>query len=310
MIGVFVQGRDARQIVDAIVRAEEMAIPAVWLTMGGVSADAPAVYAAAAMRTERIRFGTSIIPTWPRHPIAIAQQAVTLAALAPGRFRLGIGPSHQPAMERLIGVEWRTPLHQLREYLIVLKGLLHGGSIDFVGKHVTARAQITAPVDVPIMASALRRSSFLTCGELADGAISWVAPWGYLRQTALPALKEGAEKANRPVPPLIAHVPVCVHEDVDEARQAAREQIGFYARVPFYAAMYAEAGFPNASSGISDELIDALVVHGDEEKVVERLRQVLAEGAGEVIAHPLLAGPDRQASLTRALTAVAHANER
>ena len=310
MIGVFVQGRDAREIVEAIVRAESLGIPAAWLTLGGVAADSPTVLAAAAVQTRSIKLGTSIIPTWPRHPIAIAQQAVALAALAPGRFRLGIGPSHQPAMERTFGVRWRSPLGQLREYLQVLTALLHGGSVDFVGKHVTARARLASPVDVPVMASALRRASFLACGELADAAISWVCPWDYLRATALPALKEGAARAARPTPPLIAHVPVCVHENVDEVTQAAREQVGFYARVPFYAAMYGDAGFADAPQGVSEALVDALVVHGDEATVVSRLRAILAEGAGEVIAHPILAGEDRQESLTRALNAVARANAR
>ncbi len=294
-IGLFVQGRDAKSIVEAVQRAEGMGVPAVWLTMGGVSADAPAAYAAAAMVTERIKFGTSIIPTWPRHPIAMAQAAVTLASLAPGRFRMGIGPSHEPAMVRMMGVTWESPLGHLREYLKVLQELLHKGSVDFEGRWVTARAQIAAPVDVPVMASALREGSFRTCGELADGAISWVCPWDYLRATALPALKAGAAKAGRPVPPLIAHVPISVHENVEEIRQAAREQVGNYGRIPFYAAMFKEAGFPDAGGGMSDDLVDGLVAYGDQEAVVSRLRQVIAEGAGEIIAHPILAGADRAA---------------
>jgi len=309
-IGLFVQGRDSRSVVDAIKRAESMGIPAVWLTMGGVGADSPATFAAASMVTERIKLGTSIIPTWPRHPIALAQQAIALASLAPGRFRIGIGPSHQPAMERLLGVQWAAPLGHLREYLRVLQDLLKRGSVDFQGKWVTARAQIAAPIDVPVMASALREGSFRACGELADGAISWVCPWDYLHKTALPALEAGAAKAGRDVPPLVAHVPICVHDNVEEIRQAAREQVGNYARVPFYAAMFAEAGFPDASAGMSDALVDALVAYGDQEAVVSRLRQVIAEGAGEVIAHPILAGSDRMASLTKAMETVARANVR
>jgi hypothetical protein len=158
------------------------------------------------------------------------------------------------------------------------------------------------------MASALREGSFRTCGELADGAISWVCPWDYLRKTAPPALAAGAAKAGRPIPPLIAHVPIAVHDSVDEVRQAAREQVGFYARVPFYAAMFAEADFPDAGAGMSDALVDALVVYGDRETVVSRLRQIKSEGAGEIIAHPILSGADRMASLTQAMEAVAAAN--
>jgi F420-dependent oxidoreductase-like protein len=307
VIGLAVQGRDARAVVEAIQTAEGRGIPAVWLTTGGAAADALTVFAAAAMVTERVRMGTSIVPTWPRHPIAIAQQVVAIAALAPGRFRLGIGPSHEPAMTRTFGVRWRTPLRQLREYLIVLKTLFTKGEVEFQGRHVTARARLAAPIDVPVMASALRSGSFRTCGELADGAITWVCPWEYLKKTALPALREGAAAAGREPPPLIVHVPICVHGDALEVRQAAREQIGFYGRVPFYAAMFQAAGFPDAASGLSDALVDALVAWGDEAAVAARLRSVIAEGAREVIAHPLLAGADRQASLARALDAIAAA---
>lgn len=309
MIGAFVQGRDARQIVDAIVRFEKAGVPAAWLTMGGVAADAPTVFAAAAVQTQSIRLGTSIIPTWPRHPIAIAQQAIALASIAPGRFRLGIGPSHQPAMEALIGVKWRKPLLQLREYLTVITTLFRTGAVDFQGEHVTARARIPAPVDVPVMASALREGSFRLCGELADGAISWVAPWRYLKERALPALAEGARAAGRVQPPLIAHVPIAISEDATAVRQAAREQIGFYGRVPFYAAMYQAAGYGDTSAGASDALIDDLVVYGTEQEVVGRLRAILAEGAGEVIAHPVLVGEDRQASLDEAIAAIVAANK-
>lgn len=307
-VGIFVQGREARSIVESIQRAESMNIPAVWLTMGGPSADAPTAFAAAAMVTERIKFGTSIIPTWPRHPIAMAQQAVALASLAPGRFRMGIGPSHQPSMEPMLGLKWEAPLGHLREYLRVLQDLLKTGSVDFQGKWVTARTRIAAPVDVPVLASALRDASFRTCGELADGAISWVCPWEYLRKTALPALEKGAAKAGRAIPPLIAHVPICVHDNTEDIRTATREQLGYYARVPFYAAMFEEAGFPGTAMGMSDALIDALVVHGDEAAVSGRLRGIIAEGAGEIIAHPLMAGPDRAASLSRSMQAIARAN--
>lgn len=309
MIGAFVQGRDARQIVDAIVRLDGMGLPAAWLTMGGAAADAPTIFAAAAVQTESIRLGTSIIPTWPRHPVAIAQQAIALGAIAPGRFRLGIGPSHQPSMEALMGVRWRKPLLQLREYLTVITTLLRTGAVDFQGEHVTARARIAAPVDVPVMASALRDGSFRLCGELADGAISWVAPWSYLRERALPPLRESARAAGRDVPPLIAHVPISVNTNAAEVRQAAREQVGFYGRVPFYAAMYAAAGYEDTSGGPSDALIDDLVVYGTHEQVVEKLRGILAEGAGEIIAHPILTGDNRSASLDAALEAVLAANK-
>jgi alkanesulfonate monooxygenase SsuD/methylene tetrahydromethanopterin reductase-like flavin-dependent oxidoreductase (luciferase family) len=158
----------------------------------------------------------------------MAQGAIAVDSLAPGRLRLGVGPSHKPAIEGTWGIPFDRPLEHLRDYLTILRGVLETGGIAFEGKRLTARGQSAGPTGVTLMASALRTNGFRLCGELADGAISWVCPLPYLRDVAVPALKEGAAKANRPVPPLIAHVPVVVSEDIDAVRDGARRQIGFY----------------------------------------------------------------------------------
>ena len=146
------------------------------------------------------------------------------------------------------------------------------------------------------MASALRTNGFRVCGELADGAISWVCPLPYLKDVAVPALREGAEKAGRPVPPLIAHVPVVVSEDLAAVRDGARRQIGFYPRVPFYSQMFQDAGFPEAAQGeLSDRMIDSLVVHGTAEQVKERLRALPEFGANELLGMVILPPGDGDA---------------
>ena len=94
-------------------------------------------------------------------------------------------------MEHAYGVDFSAPLTNLREYLTVITSLLHTGSVDFVGKQVTARARIRGIAAVPVMASALRPRSFEVCGELADGAISWMWPKAYLVSQALPAIAVG-----------------------------------------------------------------------------------------------------------------------
>ena len=98
MIGVQLSFRDPHDLIDAIRQAEEHGVDAVWLPQGGVSPDMMMLLAATSMVTQRIKLGTSIIPTWPRAPLFLAQQAMAMEALAPGRFRLGIGPSTQAAM--------------------------------------------------------------------------------------------------------------------------------------------------------------------------------------------------------------------
>jgi len=321
MIGLNIARPDARSLTQAVQAAETAGVPAVWTTIVGAGGgDLGVALGGAAMVTDSIKMGTSVIPTWPRHPVVLAQQALALASLAPGRFRLGIGPSHRAQMEQQWGVEWRTPLRNLREYLTVIGDLLRTGSVDYQGDHVAkalfsptagGAARFPGPVDVPLMASALRPASFRVCGELADGAISWVCPWDYLRDVALPALRAGAATAGRAEPPLIAHVPICISEDREAVSVAANAQIGGFLRNPFYTAMFAEAGFEDAgSSGVTDAILEGLVVYGSESAIAERLNVILNEGAGEIIAHPIVVGDNPKAYEEAVYKVIVEANRR
>jgi len=308
MIGVDAKGGGANQVLARIERLEEMGIGAAWLSDGEVDMDAITLLAAVSVRTERIMLGTAIIPTWPRHPITAVQQTQVLAALVPGRFRLGIGPSHRSEMEDTFGFDFKLPLTNLREYLRIVKSLLQKGRVDFDGRlyHAHARAGRTAP-DLPVMASALRQKSFRLCGAEADGAISWVCPGEYLRDVALPAMEEGAREAGRPVPPLIAHAPVCVHDNPGEVKAAALEELEYYPKSPFYQRMFVDAGFPEAegSGAWSDAMLDAVVLSGGEERVAEGLRRLFKWGATEVLVSVVGAGNDKQASWERTVQLLA-----
>lgn len=299
-LGVAVRGNHINAILQTIERAEELGIDAAWMTTGGARLDSITVFAAAAVRTRRIKLGTSIVPIFPRHPIVMVQQSQVVAQLAPGRFRLGVGPSHRPTMEAM-GMNFTAPLGHLREYVHILKALLQQGRVDFDGTYYNAHDAIAEPLDVPVLASALQRGSFELCGEVSDGAISWICPAQYLRDVAVPAMQAGAQKAGRPLPPLIAHAPVCVHENAAEARGAVREQI-MNPRLPFYQRMLEAAGFPEAREGTwSDRMIDAVVFWGNEVQVEARLRDFFSCGATEILVSPVVAGSDRAASLDRTL---------
>jgi len=307
IIGIAVPNREAVDALQMIERAEDLGIPAVWMTTGGAGIDSMTLFAAAAARTKKVLLGTSIVPTFPRHPLVAVQQAQVIAQLAPGRFRLGLGPSHKATTESTYGFEFRAPLGHLREYLHIVKELLRNRVVEYDGDYYSAHAQIPASIsDIPIMASALRARSFQLCGEEADGAISWVCPARYLRDVALPAMSRGAQNRGRLTPPLIAHAPVCVHEDLGEVRIAAREQIGNYPRQPFYARMLSDAGFPQAKYGNwTDTMVEAVVISGNESEVSEKLIEMLAWGAGEIIVSPIAAGSNPKSSIERTLRLVA-----
>jgi len=302
-LGVVVSAPDSSTALTSIADLEQRGIPAAWLTSAGAGgADTLGVFTGAALRTQHILLGTAITQTFPRHPIAVAQQVLALAQLAPGRFRLGLGTSGRAGMEQTYGVNYRAPLTHLREYLRIVKTLLHTGSVDFDGRYYQAHTRIAAPVEVPVMAAALGEKAYELCGAEADGAISWVCPGAYLRDVALPALQRGAAGAGRPVPPLIAHAPVCVHDHTEQVRAAVRQQFGGFARAPFYQNMFRAAGFQEVSQGTwSDAMIDAVALWGDEARVTAGIGGLFALGATEVLVSPVLAGDDRAASLERTL---------
>ena len=301
-IGVAVSSPDANTIMSNIDTASTAGVESVWLTTGGAGLDGLTIFSAATQRFENMCFGTSIVPTFPRHPIVIAQQVQVISQLAPGRFKLGIGPSHRPTMESMFGTNFHHPLGHLREYVEILKTLFSTGAVDFTGEYYHATAQISAPVDVPVLASALREKSFEMCGEQADGAISWVCPRSYLEQTALPSIKRGAETAGRHAPGLIAHAPVCVHENFDEIREGVQKQLSNYPKLPFYQQMFSEAGYPEAFENTwSDRMIEGTAIFGTEEQVSEQIQELFSMGASEILVSIVEAGQNSRKSYERTM---------
>jgi F420-dependent oxidoreductase-like protein len=305
-VGVALHELGAPSQLAAIELAERLGVTTAWLTTGGVGPDAMCIFAAAAARTSRIELGTAIVPTYPRHPLVTAQQAITIASLAPGRFRLGVGPSHRPGIEEMFGLSYARPLAHLREYVEVLKGALQRGRFDFEGEQYRVKGEVADPPNVPVMISALRPASFRLAGEISDGALAWICPLPYLRDVAMPALADGAAAAGRARPPLVAHCFVAVHDDRAAVRESARGRLGMYARAVNYQEMFAAAGLPEARQGqFSDAMIDAVVVGGDEASVSEQLRAYAAAGMDEVIASVLIVGDDRRSSMERTMRLVA-----
>lgn len=278
-----VEKQSAPGALAAIERAEQRGVPMIWSTVGR-SPDTPTFFAAAAIRTSVIGLGTAVVPTYPRHPTVLAAQAVAIDQLAPGRFRLGIGPSHRSTIEGTLGIPMGKPLDHLREYLTVLRALLHDGEVDFDGRYYRIHLRTNVRASLPIYVSALRERAFALAGEMADGAISWLCPVAYLRDHAIPSMREAAGQAGRPTPRMVAHVPVVVSEDRALMLQVARPRVGGYGRLPFYANMFADAGYPVGSDGsVSDDLLDHLVVWGSVEQIEQRLAGILAGGIDELL---------------------------
>ncbi|MCS7001323.1 MAG: LLM class flavin-dependent oxidoreductase [Dehalococcoidia bacterium] len=287
IIGTPCAGRDTPAAVSAILKAERDGLSAAWLTTGS-GLDPVGIALAAAGQTTRIRLGTSIAHIWSMPPVKMAHLAQAVAQMTGGRFRLGLGVASASAAAAY-GQTYSSPFGHLREYVHIIKTLVATGQVDFTGAHYTATAKLpSAPVAMPVMIAALNARSFQVAGEVADGAITWITPGPYLRDVAIPNLQAGAAKAGRPAPPLIAHVPVAVHDDPAEVREAVRRQFAFYLRAPHYQAMLTAAGYPEAQTATwSDRMIDGLVAMGSAQQVTEHLARMVEWGAAELLATPV-----------------------
>ena len=283
-IGFGFRPTDASSAVDIIVRAEAAGFSTAWTVMPALNRDTPTILAAATMRTGTITLGTSIVPAFTRHPLALVTQVHALEDLAPGRIRIGVGTSHQRTMIAAFGFEFDRPLSQLREYLQVLRPALHDGAVEFAGDYYRAKARFPIAPKTPILISALRETAFELAGASTDGAISWITPAEYLVSAAKDALVRGAEHANRSAPPMIAHTFVSAKKDREQVRNAVRNTLVYYAEAPFYQRMFAASGYPlGTGNTVTDELLDALTISGDSGQIGEGLRARLDSGIDELL---------------------------
>ena len=141
-VGLVISGENAATAVKTIAEAEAAGVKQIWMTNSPYFPDSLTIIAAAATKTSKIRLGTSIVPTYPRHPLVMAQQALSIYDIAPGRLRLGIGPSHQPIIEGIYGLRQETPLAHLREYVHVLRTVLWEGKVDHRGKFFNVKLSL------------------------------------------------------------------------------------------------------------------------------------------------------------------------
>jgi F420-dependent oxidoreductase-like protein len=302
-IGLVVDGSNSAAAVKTIVSAEAAGVRQVWMTHSPSWPDSLTTFAAAAAKTSSIRLGTSIVPTYPRHPLVLAQQVLSFYDLAPGRLRLGIGPSHRFIIEGTYGLQQQTPLAHLREYVKVLRAALWEGKVDHHGQLYNVVATLPRTSQTPLLISTLGEKAFQLAGEVADGALSWVCPVPYLLRTGIPALHASASAVGRAAPPLVAHVPVALTEDRDSVLAAGHQMLDFYATIPFYANMFKNTGLNPTSDqqALSDGFVERLVVWGDEATVAVRFTELLDAGLDELMVSlvPTTAGvgDDEQARL-------------
>mgnify|MGYP001444057959 FL=1 len=280
-LGLFGSSRNIDDLKKQVKEANNLGYSTFW-TPQIFNLDALTALAVIAESVEDIRLGTSVIPTYPRHPMMLAQQALTVNQVSNGRLDLGIGLSHKPVVEGMWGISFDAPVGHMSDYLQILMALLHDGTISYGGKHLTSRGGIDVPADAPpVLVAALGPQMLKLVGRVADGTVTWMTGPETIRNHISPVINAAAEEAGRPVPQVIAAVPVCITSDSDMAEEYAKRDFGFYGDLPSYRAMLEREGLANSWD---------IALSGSFEQVADGLQKYADSGGTQVVA--AVYGPD------------------
>jgi len=231
-------------VMGQVAALADAGIEAAWASQI-FALDALTTIAAAAREVPGIHFGTAVVPTYPRHPVMLAAQALTVQAASDGRLTLGIGLSHQLVIENVFGLSFDKPARHMREYLEVLIPLLAGEQVTFVGETLSASTfgplSVTAPAP-DVLVAALGTVMLHIAGRLASGTITWMTGPVTIEEHIVPTINAAAAEAGRPVPQIGVGLPVCVTDDTAAARAEAAEVFAVYGHLPSYRAMLDREG--------------------------------------------------------------------
>jgi 5,10-methylenetetrahydromethanopterin reductase len=288
-------GPDALSLLrDEIQQAAADGFASAWLS-NIFGLDALTALAVAGSGVPGIELGTAVVPTYPRHPAVLAQQALTAATAVGGRLTLGIGLSHKIVIDDMYGYSFDRPARHMREYLSVLLPLLNGEQAAFTGETLRAQIGLTTPRPgrVPVLLAAMAPQMLRLAAHPADGTVLWMTGPATVRDYVVPAITAAAEAAGRPSPRVVCILPVCVTDDTDAARARAAKALAIYGQLPSYRAMLDREG----ASGPGD-----VTIAGDEAAVTAQVRALEAAGVTDFVAADISGhGQHRTRELLRSL---------
>jgi 5,10-methylenetetrahydromethanopterin reductase len=260
------QGPQALSLLrDQLQMAADDGFSSVWIS-NIFGLDALTALAVAGHGVRGIEMGTAVVPTYPRHPAVLAQQALTTALALDAQLALGIGLSHKIVIEDMYGYSFEAPAVHMREYLSILLPSLEGQPVSFEGKTMRASIGLSTPRagQVPVLMAAMGPQMLRLAGQRTAGTILWMTGPATTRDYIAPTINAAAQEAGMPSPRIVCVLPVCVTDDPDGARARAAKVFEIYGQLPSYRAMLDREG--------ADGPADVAIV-GSEDEVA---RQVMA----------------------------------
>lgn len=298
-IGVFFPTKEQTGVDETVGRMVDVArlgFSALWLPQS-VGFDALTLLTLVGREIDGVELGTSVVPTYPRHPVALATQALTVNAAVGSRLVLGVGLSHRVTIEGVYGLSYDRPARHMQEYLDTLVPLLRDHVVDADGETLSAHARLNLPgATAPtLLVAALQPRMLALAGGVADGTITWCTGPVTLEQQIVPMVRAAADEARRPAPRVVVALPTIVTDDEAHGRAAAGEQLAGYGDLPVYRAVLDSEG----AEGPAD-----VSVVGDEHAVTAQLQRLHAVGATDFIAIPTGTDTDRLRTLDHLTTLV------
>jgi 5,10-methylenetetrahydromethanopterin reductase len=271
---------------DQMLQAADDGFASAWMA-NIFGLDALTALAVAGGSIPGLEVGTAVVPTYPRHPAVLAQQALTASLAVDGRLALGIGLSHQIVIEVMYGYSFDGPATHMSEYLSILLPLLDGQPAAFDGKTMRASIGLTVPKvgEVPVLLAALGPRMLQLAGQRTAGTILWMTGPATVRDYIVPTINAAAQEAGRPAPRVVCILPVCVTEDPDGARARAAKVFEIYGQLPSYRAMLDREG----AAGPAD-----VAIVGDEAAVASQISQLADYGVTDFVAGEFATGDERQ----------------
>jgi F420-dependent oxidoreductase-like protein len=256
------------ELSDTIAQAVEDGFDSAWMShIFGLDA---LTSLAVAGRGHAIELGTAVVPTYPRHPVALAQQAMTANAALSGRLTLGIGLSHQVLIENMYGYSFDKPARHMKEYLDILLPASRGEQVDYTGETLKANIRLGTPgAGFPVLVAALGPRMLKLAGTVADGTVLWMTGPRTVADHIAPTINAAAAEAGREPPRIVCGLPVSVTDDPAAARARANEMFEVYGQLPSYRAMLDREG----AAGPGD-----VAIVGDEASVRAQIEQLAEAG--------------------------------
>jgi F420-dependent oxidoreductase-like protein len=275
---------DVSKPIDAVVgqvaKLAELGVATAWSSQI-FGYDALTLLAVVGREVPDIELGTAVVPTYPRHPVMLAAQALTTQAATGGRLVLGIGLSHQIVIEGMFGYSFDRPARHMREYLSVLMPLLGGQTVSFKGETLSANTMTPLEVEVdrppPVLLAALGPTMLRLAGQHTAGTVTWMTGPATIASHIVPSITKAAEDAGRPAPRVAVGLPVSVTTDAERARETADRTFAIYGQLPSYRAMLDREGAESPAH---------VAIVGDEGTVASQIRAVAEAGATDFSAAP------------------------